>query len=71
MKLLKFKRFMEYLKKYHQRKLRKKTALFVKLIKLIQLLFHVGICAYVFLAQNIYKIARNKMQANAQFVEKK
>ena len=71
MKLLKFKKFMGFLQKFLQRKLKKRIALFAKLIKLIQLLFLVDICAYVFLVPNIYKIAKNRMQVNVQYVEKK
>ena len=62
---------MEFNKKFLLKKHKKKTALFAKLIKLIQLLYLVDICVYVFLVLNTYKIAKNKMLVNVQYVEKK
>ena len=71
MKLLKFRKFLGYQTKYHQKKLKKRIVLFARLIRLIQLLYRVDICVYVCNAQNIYKSVRNKMQANVQFAVKK
>lgn len=71
MKLLRFKKFLGFLIKYHQKKLRKKIVLFVRLLRLIQLLYRADICVYAYNALNIYRIVKNKMLVNVQFVVKK